>query len=314
MHTKEEKTEFFILLGVFAIEMMIIFAYMFAVSHIPVVAQLFSNILVRSLIMYALMMVPVLLYTVVKGDKFLASFGFKKVRAVTLLLTVLLVVAAYPMIMLANFVSQLFVPNTVVQAVGGMKGVPVVSIVLSVAVLAPFAEELVMRGFFANRFRKIIPMAATAILTGVVCGVLHMNLNQFCYAWVIGIIAAYVCIGSGSIYPSMLIHMIFNGFNVWMLFSPVTNMASDENLEAAQDMTGNAAELLPFIGVAAVLSVGSFFLVRFIIRKIAKIEGHLEDISKPKTIALVPNETVLEDFRGLIESNELQNPFEDYKK
>ncbi|MCR4566498.1 MAG: CPBP family intramembrane metalloprotease [Pseudobutyrivibrio sp.] len=314
MHTKEEKTEFFILLGVFAIEMMIIFAYMFAVSHIPVVAQLFSNILVRSLIMYALMMVPVLLYTVVKGDKFLASFGFKKVRAVTLLLTVLLVVAAYPMIMLANFVSQLFVPNTVVQAVGGMKGVPVVSIVLSVAVLAPFAEELVMRGFFANRFRKIIPMAATAILTGFLFGVLHMNLNQFCYAWVIGIIAAYVCIGSGSIYPSMLIHMIFNGFNVWMLFSPVTNMASDENLEAAQDMTGNAAELLPFIGVAAVLSVGSFFLVRFIIRKIAKIEGHLEDISKPKTIALVPNETVLEDFRGLIESNELQNPFEDYKK
>lgn len=76
--------------------------------------------------------------------------------------------------------------------------------------LAPFCEELVFRGVTLRQAKKALPFWAANLLQAFLFGVFHGNMMQGIYAFCLGILLGYICEKSGSIYNSILLHMLFN--------------------------------------------------------------------------------------------------------
>lgn len=81
--------------------------------------------------------------------------------------------------------------------------------------IAPISEELIFRGVTMKYARKAMPFFLANILQAFLFGVFHGNVVQGTYAFVVGLFCGYVCYRGGSIYLSILFHMLFNLFGTF---------------------------------------------------------------------------------------------------
>lgn len=275
------------LMGVLIVMMIVGYGLNIGVGVVAAIAGISAPFIVYSLALYIPMIAIAFLYLREKGDNLWKECGFNKIKASTFFLTILLTVVTYPMVMFTNVLSQLFVKNTMAQATDAMIGDTPVLYMIALAILAPVCEEILLRGFFHNRLKKFIPFTAAAILSGFWFGVFHLNINQFCYAWVLGIIFAYVNRASGSILTSMIMHVVVNSFGGVMMY--ITNAfyksQGKEFAEVAESSRSDIKQMITLIVVTGILSVGSFFLTRIIIKAIAKREGNNVEAVKDNAVA-----------------------------
>lgn len=83
--------------------------------------------------------------------------------------------------------------------------------------IAPISEELIFRGVTMKYAAKAMPFFLANILQAFLFGAFHGNMVQGTYAFVVGLFCGYVCYKGGSIYLSVLFHMLFN---LWGTFAP----------------------------------------------------------------------------------------------
>ena len=83
--------------------------------------------------------------------------------------------------------------------------------------IAPISEELIFRGVTMKYATKVLPFIAANILQAFLFGLFHANMIQGAYAFVVGLFCGYVCYKGGSLYLSILFHMLFN---TWGTFAP----------------------------------------------------------------------------------------------
>ena len=101
--------------------------------------------------------------------------------------------------------------NTVGVIVMGLYGVFV----------APIHEEYLNRGVTLHFAKKALPFWAANILQAALFGILHMNLIQGSYAFVIGIVIGYIYKASKNIWFPIIFHMTFNLFGTVMSLAPL---------------------------------------------------------------------------------------------
>ena len=94
-----------------------------------------------------------------------------------------------------------------------------VTLVLAIysVLIAPVSEELIFRGVTMKYAVKAMPFVAANILQAFLFGLFHANVIQGTYAFVVGLFCGYVCYKGGSLYLSILFHMMFN---LWGTFAP----------------------------------------------------------------------------------------------
>ena len=273
-----DKIELVKLVLVFILEIVIALAVGTLLNVIGNVAGISVPTYMHVLALDICLLIPVFAYTIKKGDSIVEALGFKGIKVATFFQTILLVIVVSPMAMFANVLSQFFVPNTMVQGVDQFASESVGLTLVATVLCAPVVEEIVCRGFFTNRLNKIMSFTAAAIISALMFGALHMNINQFCYATVLGLIFAYTNRASGSIFTSMIMHIVFNGYNMALLF--MMNWAMEQVgmdfAEAAEAERANTSSMISTAVVLGVLAVGSFFLTRLILKSIAKREGTIE--------------------------------------
>lgn len=273
MERVENRKELINLIIVYAIELLIMICLGTATTKL---AETGVNIptIIKSIFIYAMLFIPVIVYSKKKGDSFFEVCRLKKIKVSTFFLTVLLTLVSAPMYIFANILSQFFVPNVLVQSLNDMMDGTAGLTLLAISVLAPICEEMICRGFFQNRLKEILPFFASALVSGIMFGALHLNLNQFCYAVVLGVLFAYVNRASGSIITSLIMHFLVNAGNMLILISAqqlLSSMGGDlgqtaEMYRADKSLMASSAA---FYGVLAVIA---FFLSRLIIKAIAKRE------------------------------------------
>ena len=276
------KCEVVKLLLVFAIEICIMIGTTVVVQVLETTSNKSISMLTISVVLYALLIATILVYTSIKGEKFLPSLGFKKIKASTVFFTVLLTIVSGPMVTFANLLSQMFVPNTVLQASDDILGSNFLMSFIATAIIAPIAEEIICRGFFANRLRKYMPLLATAIVSALLFAILHLNINQAFYAFVLGIIFVYANNASGSIFTSIIMHMLTNGGNLLLLYcvSRFVSQMGGNLAELSEQGRANQSSMVTSLVFFGVLSIGSFFLSRMVINAIARNEGNLPETSE----------------------------------
>jgi membrane protease YdiL (CAAX protease family) len=89
--------------------------------------------------------------------------------------------------------------------------------VLAVGILGPIAEELIFRGWFFGLLGKRIGVAATLLLTAAGWTLLHYD-----YGWAVlgvilvdGLLLGLARLVSRSVYPPIVMHILYNLYAVW---------------------------------------------------------------------------------------------------
>ena len=70
-------------------------------------------------------------------------------------------------------------------------------------------------------------------LSALAFGLFHLKFNQMLYAVYLGIVLALMVEATGSIYTSMLMHFLLNGFNVTMNFMANQRLIADAAVRSA---------------------------------------------------------------------------------
>lgn len=97
---------------------------------------------------------------------------------------------------------------------------------LTLVVIAPFAEELLYRGYLYGKLRKVAPIWATVIATALAFGAAHLwTGGEGGLQWVVaidtfalGIILSLLREYTGAIWAGVLVHSIKNGIAFYFLF------------------------------------------------------------------------------------------------
>ncbi len=131
------------------------------------------------------------------------------------------VMAGLGLVVLANLVASILMnilasfgfpwPNS-----ASVMDKSVLSLVLSIvstAVLPALVEEMVFRGYVLGALRPQGDGLAI-VLSAMLFGLLHGNLLQIPFAFILGLIFAYLTVQTGSIWPAVLIHFLTNAFSV----------------------------------------------------------------------------------------------------
>ena len=93
----------------------------------------------------------------------------------------------------------------------------IVTFTFLAAVVAPFMEEFVFRGFLFNALLRYLPIWAAAALSGIIFGASHGSPSAFLPLAASGVVLAYVYERSGSLTAAMLTHALFNLINVALI-------------------------------------------------------------------------------------------------
>jgi membrane protease YdiL (CAAX protease family) len=95
---------------------------------------------------------------------------------------------------------------------------------LSLVIVAPIAEELLFRGYLFGKLKKTIPVWLAILVTSLVFGAFHL-FNSGALAWdlaidtfALSIILCLLRVVTGSIWSSILLHMVKNGIAFYILF------------------------------------------------------------------------------------------------
>ncbi len=88
-----------------------------------------------------------------------------------------------------------------------------VLIFLQVAILPAIFEELFVRKGIVGILKKKGAIF-TVIVSSLIFATIHMNLSQFIFAFLVGILFAIIRLKTNRMYPTMILHFINNGFAV----------------------------------------------------------------------------------------------------
>lgn len=144
---------------------------------------------------------------------------------VNIILIVSLCLCLQPAMMLLSALSSFFFPNAVTGILSDWQAYPVMVSLAAVAVTPAFCEEIVFRGYILAQYQQV-DIKKAAFINGLFFGIMHLNAQQFLYAFVMGIIFVVFVRYTHSLLASVLAHFTVNAtqwlinyaFEIW---SPV---------------------------------------------------------------------------------------------
>ncbi len=221
-----------------------------------------------------MILLPAVIVVLFSGDRLSVLMPFKKVKIPTILFTLLYTVMLYPISILANSISMLFVKNRVLELSDQILQLPMWQMLLSIGIFGPFVEEIVFRGVMLHSYQRTGRITGSIILSAFLFGLMHMNFNQFFYGFLLGIMLALLVEATGSVLTSFIAHATFNSVEVLMMY------ASKDVLKDAQNYLNNpqlmqSAQLWS-IGIYFIMAVIATSIAICIAYKISEIEGRNE--------------------------------------
>lgn len=161
-----------------------------------------------------------LFYFLVMKDRYPGKlknvFSPSSVFAVVVLFAGLEGIVSTAMLGLSNLVPKVFEEyNRLIQE-SGLAQLSVISTIASVF-LAPISEEIIFRGITLKLARKFTAKFWLAnCIQAALFGIMHMNIVQGVYAFVMGLVLGYVYSKFHSLAATVLAHLSFNFVGTWI--------------------------------------------------------------------------------------------------
>ena len=178
---------------------------------------------------------------------------------------------AYQKVSLISDVGGVGGPGSAVDITGGhstTENINLIVLVFSTVIAAPFIEELVFRGIIFQRMRDNHGFLSSAVLSSAAFGVIHLNMTQFIFGFMMGILFSLIYERYHRLSASILAHMSANLFNL-VLMIPAVSAFSGE-------VTGTEAGSLILIAVSGIVMIlAAAVLVRKIEKKDYVVYSHI---------------------------------------
>lgn len=206
------------------------------------------------------------------GYKRLWLTGISKCHPALLLIAPAIIFSAYPAILLLAQLGETLFPaaaqaitpegETLWQALGFWK------CLLALAIAPAIAEEILCRGLIFGAFRQ--RNFLTALLMSSLCfALLHGNLTQMLYTFGLGILLAIVRELADSALPCVLMHFLFNGFSVVLIFFGTGDAPGNETISEQ----GSGAAVSAWLLIAAILGLAMCAILLKIIKKLGRYQN-----------------------------------------
>lgn len=318
---------YFIIVLVFAINRML---YAFGVfKGLGDSFDYLFNVITQIVILFAL---SVFLFNTLTKNKLRDTFkffGYKKISAKAVLISIGIGVIVY---FLNVFVATFF---NVLLAFFGYSSTSssitpssypfwlfLVNVLVS-AVLPGICEETAHRGLLLKGLSGHGQRFAL-IMSSLLFGLMHMNIDQFFYATLIGILVGYLALICDSIYPAMIIHFMNNFLSTFAGYSSFNNLGFEKIINGF-NVVLQRSFILGFL-LIAVFVVGLAFLLKILIkmlfrettvknmanlqerliRQIQK-ENYLKELEiMSKEVRMQPNSISFEEFDKLYKQNNVE--------
>ena len=200
---RADKERYRLVNGTFLVTVLFYFGASIGLSE--VLAKM-DSILLRLGISQLILAAPTIAYLLLVKQPLRETIRLKPLKLTRVFLVLLFALLVMPFMSFINAISLLVTTN---QATAEL---PFVVSLLFVALLPAVLEETVYRGVFFQEYRKInVPKGI--LLSGLLFGLMHLNLNQFSYAFVMGCVFAVVIEATDTILSTMLIHFAINAFS-----------------------------------------------------------------------------------------------------
>jgi membrane protease YdiL (CAAX protease family) len=248
----------------------IAFTILFTIYVMNTGAQI--SLLANNFMSECIIIIPAIAAVLYSGDRLRVMVPFKRIKPMSVLMTVLYVFLLFPLVAFVNAFSMLFVDNTVMGLSDQIMALPFWQLLLSIGIFGPFVEEFVFRGVLLQSYQRTGRIIGSIVLSSVLFGIIHMNFNQFAYGAVMGIMLALLVEATGSVLTSFIAHATFNSLEVSMMY------LGGDLLEGAEDYVSGMdakSEILMSMGVYFVAAVIATAIAFCVLVKISELEGRL---------------------------------------
>ena len=202
-----------------------------------------------------LILVPLLLWVYAKRESFKNFLNFEPLEATNVVIIVGACLLIQPAMMFVSGLTGLFFPNVIGDVVMGLMDYPFWLVLLAIAVTPAIVEELVFRGYVQSQYESL-GIKKAAIISGLFFGIIHMNMQQFFYAFILGIVFSYIVYYTKSIISGILAHFVINASQVLLLRVALLAESLQEELAEAYE----AVPMPEITPIFAVIAIGIFAL------------------------------------------------------
>ena len=243
-----------------------------------IISDIVSTGLIQIVILFAL---PFVLYTFMlksKPKQTFKEFGYKKLNLKAILICFGLGVLAYILnVFISNFFAIIlnyvgYNPQYGSGSGSGYDTLPKFLYgVVSVAILPALCEEFLHRGLLLRGTSQVIGYKKAIILSSLLFGLMHLNISQFFYATILGLLMGFVATITRSIWPAVIMHFCNNFINVFMSFAESTNLTGF----SLTGFLSNIASYSTFLFLVLSISIVTIVLVGIVtlIRKLFVLTG-----------------------------------------
>lgn len=269
---------------------MVLVALIFVLGAFGIItSDWLSTFLIQIVIMFAL---PILLYSLFTKTKIkdtFKTFGIKKVSPAIIGFSILLGIVLYFINSFVATVSQSFIAllgyetvSTSTTTVQFSYALLLKEFLLS-AILPGICEEVLHRGLMLHAGKKQKNPHYCLIISSLLFGLMHLNINQFFYAAILGCLMGYVTLVADSIIPSMIIHFMNNALATYFYYGYYLDwpLASFINgIETALYSNIFLFIIFTTIGVCALIYLYFYFVKKIAVersrREVQKLVHYLE--------------------------------------
>lgn len=202
----------------FLISMILYIACSFGLVYI--FPQITENIALGNFVVEMGMLLPGLMFVLFSQEKLPEFLYLGKMKITTLLAVIPFTMFTLPFISLLNLLTQFFVENEAVSMMEGYQiaEMPFLLVWLVIGLFAPFCEEMICRGIYYRGYRRSGSAFAAMLLSSLLFGLMHMNLNQMVYAIGMGILSVLLLEATGSLWSSIVYHACINSSQVAAIY------------------------------------------------------------------------------------------------
>lgn len=207
-----------------------VFAFLYLISRFSPSLESFMNSQTGNYVLQSFMSVlfiggPFLIsYSILKKKKYVGilPYGTTYNKKAAISLTMFLAPVMLVSTIIVNLISSVFQDAVGITFESGMEDMtaegPFASIILAfaLAVIPAIVEEFCIRGVVLQPLRRYGDKFAI-VMSAAIFSILHGNMVQIPYALVAGIYLGYLCVATGSIWPSIVLHFINNMFSAVQL-------------------------------------------------------------------------------------------------
>ena len=208
-------------------------------------ASFVSSYALKILIIQLFVALPTVVWIILsrksgQGNILTEELRIRKISASTVILVIVTMIFLSPLLTFVNLFSQM-ITNYVAgeEIVGQISNQPFWVAMLVIALLPAICEELVYRGMLYGGYRRR-SIWMGALMSGLIFGLMHGNLNQMMYALLMGFVFALIDEITESTVSSMIMHFLVNGTSVALVY--LMNYAKSSGGELAKMFAESEAQ------------------------------------------------------------------------